>query len=223
MTLTLVTVNSRSVTFPKIYGEGFNSRVYFRYEFNDTLPPSYFTWKTVQEDTKSTLSQKSCAYKDLVFEYANQWTDRHLSSCKSYRVNNHFGRRMKKWDDNYSRVFGCKANTTPAPLLGAAPSSVAPSTAPSSTAITAPEIECGCYAEDEEITISNDNCILDLGTAPDVAGTWSFTFETKLDSKSDGKFLDKPHSVISGIGYSLKFTLNKSTERQKRTKTKLQT
>ena len=135
---------------------------------------------------------------------------------------------MKKWDDNYSRVFGCKANTTPVPLLAAAPSSAAqttasPSTAPSSTAITAPEIECGCYAEDEEITISNDNCILDLGTAPDVAGTWSFTFETKLDSKSDGKFLYKPRSVISGIGYSLKFTLNKSTERQIRTKTKLQT
>ena len=202
---------------------------YFRYEFYDAdFVPSYYTWKTVRDDPESTSPQKSCAYKDFVFEYANQWTDRHLSSCKSYRVNNHFGRRMKKWDDNYSRVFGCKANTTPVPLLAAAPSSAAqttasPSKAPSSTAITAPEIECGCYAEDEEITISNDNCILDLGTAPDVAGTWSFTFETKLDSKSDGKFLYKPRSVISGIGYSLKFTLNKSTERQIRTKTKLQT
>ena len=174
----------------------------------------------MRDDPESTSSRKACAYKDFMFEYANQWTDKHLSSCKSYRVNNHFGRRMKKWDDTYSRVFGCKANPTPAPLLGAAPSSAATSTAPpskapsstapSSTAITAPEIECGCYAEDEEITISNDNCILDLGTAPDVAGTWTFTFETKLDSKSDGKFLDKPHSVISGIGYSLKLIFTKS-------------
>ena len=109
-----------------------------------------------------------------MFEFANQWTERHLSSCKSYRVNNHFRRRMKKWEDSYSRVFGCKAN---------------------------PELECGCYAEDEEIAIENNKCILDLGTAPDVTGTWSFTFETKIDSKSDKKLLnDKILSIMSGIG-----------------------
>ena len=113
---------------------------------------------------------------------------------------------MKKWDDNYSRVFGCKANTTPVPLLAAAPSSAAqttasPSKAPSSTAITAPEIECGCYAEDEEITISNDNCILDLGTAPDVGGTWSFTFEFKINSLPDEKWWDDRFSIMSGIGF----------------------
>ena len=207
----LLTLTTRSVTFPKIYGEGFNSRVYFRYEFIDTLPPSYFTWKTVQEDTKSTSSQKSCAYKDFVFEYANQWTDRHLSSCKSYRVNNHFGRRMKKWDDNYSRVFGCKANPTPAPLLGAAPSAAPsstlpsstapPSTAPTSTAPPSTAPPCGCYAENEEITISANNCILDLGTAPDVGGTWSFTFEFKINSLPDEKWWDDRFSIMSGIGF----------------------
>ena len=177
---------------------------YFRYEFHDTLPPSYSTWKTVRDDPESTSSRKACAYKDFMFEYANQWTYRHLSSCKSYRVNNHFRRRMKKWDDNYSRVFGCKANTTPAPLIGAAPSSAALLTAPSSTAITAPEIACGCYAENEEITVGNDKCILDLGTAPDVAGTWSLTFESKINSMPDGNWgtiWDDSFTIMEGIGF----------------------
>ena len=134
-----------------------------------------------------------------MFEYANQWTDRHLSSCKSYRVNNHFRRRMKKWDDNYSRVFGCDANSTPASLLATAPSSAPPSTAPPSTAITAPELECGCYAENEEIAIENNKCILDLGTAPDVSGTWTLTYEFKFNSVSDD-----PRNLfymVSGIGF----------------------
>ena len=44
------------------------------------------------------------------------------------------------------------------------------------------ETECGCYAKDEEIPIKEDQCVLNLGTFPDVAGFWKFTFELKINS-----------------------------------------
>ena len=49
----------------------------------------------------------------------------------------------------------------------------------------APEPECGCYAPDEEISIENDKCVMDLGSFPDVTGDWSFTFDMKIDSLPD--------------------------------------
>ena len=42
--------------------------------------------------------------------------------------------------------------------------------------------KCGCYAQDEEIPIENDKCVLDLDSFPDVAGSWIFKFELKINS-----------------------------------------
>ena len=44
------------------------------------------------------------------------------------------------------------------------------------------ETECGCYAQDEEIPIENNKCVLNLGTFPDTDGFWKFTFELKINS-----------------------------------------
>ena len=71
---------------------------------------------------------------------------------------------------------------------------------------------CGCYADDEEIAVEEDKCVLDLGTSADTAGDWSFTFEFKAyswpnepryatDSRSE-------HWIISG-------KVNKNVLRQK--------
>ena len=49
----------------------------------------------------------------------------------------------------------------------------------------APELECGCYAPNEEIVIENDKCVLNLGSFPDVTGNWSFTFDLKVNSMAD--------------------------------------
>ena len=106
-----------------------------------------------------------------MFDRANSWTENHLSSCKSYRKNNHFGRRLEKWEKIYSRVLGCDKND-------ADPEEADPEE--SDPEETLPE--CGCFTRDEEIQIENDKCVLDLGTMPDVGGFWSFTFETKINS-----------------------------------------
>ena len=42
--------------------------------------------------------------------------------------------------------------------------------------------DCGCYAPDEEISIENDKCVLDLSSVSDVTGDWSFAFELKINS-----------------------------------------
>ena len=41
---------------------------------------------------------------------------------------------------------------------------------------------CGSYAENEEIKIENNKCVLDLGSSQDLRGDWKFTFEFKLNS-----------------------------------------
>ena len=43
-----------------------------------------------------------------------------------------------------------------------------------------PPPECGCYAQDEEIPIEHDQCVLALGSFPDVGGYWSLTYEMKI-------------------------------------------
>lgn len=43
--------------------------------------------------------------------------------------------------------------------------------------------KCGSYAQDEEIDIENDKCVLDLGTFPDsFPDLWSFSFDLKIHS-----------------------------------------
>ena len=74
----------------------------------------------IGDDPESTPSQRVCAMFDFLFEYAHEWTDRHLSSCKSYRKNNHFGRRLNKWHKIYNKGFGCDAGTTPEEKVQAA-------------------------------------------------------------------------------------------------------
>ena len=44
------------------------------------------------------------------------------------------------------------------------------------------ETECGCYAKDEEISIKKDQCVLNLGTFPDIDGFWELSFELKINS-----------------------------------------
>ena len=75
------------------------------------------------------------------------------------------------------------------------------------------ETECGCYAKDEEIPIKEDQCVLNLGTFPDVAGFWKLTFELKINSlptEIDPDVIQAYPNVnwsydfISGIGSSMK-------------------
>ena len=66
----------------------------------------------------------------------------------------------------------------------------------------APPPECGCYAQDEEIPIEDDKCVLALGSSfPDVAGFWSFTSEFKFnsipDEPTDPRWFLK---ILTGIG-----------------------
>ena len=69
------------------------------------------------------------------------------------------------------------------------------------------ETECGCYAKDEEIPIEKDKCVLNLGTFPDVAGFWKFTFELKINSLPTEFDPDAnvhwSYDFISGIGSPL--------------------
>ena len=62
---------------------------------------------------------------------------------------------------------------------------------------------CGCYAEDEEIAVEEDKCVLDLGTSADTAGDWTFIFEFKAFSWPDKpRYPSDPrseHWVISGL------------------------
>ena len=70
------------------------------------------------------------------------------------------------------------------------------------------EAECGCYAQDEEIPIAADKCLLHLGTFPDVNGKWKFSFDLKINSlptDSDpvyNSLWDGGRDFISGIGSS---------------------
>ena len=65
---------------------------------------------------------------------------------------------------------------------------------------------CGCYAKDEEIKIQNNQCVLYLGSFPDVAGSWSFTFDMKFNSlptePTDPRWF---LYIISGFGYILSY------------------
>ena len=123
-------------------------------------PPSFIAMQNMSPD--STSSDYACAMNDFMFEVANIWTETHLSSCKSYQKNNHFGRRLSKWYKIYRRAFGCEQNSIPSP-------------------------KCGSYAQDEEITIENDKCVLDLGTFPgSFPNSWSFSFELKIHSLPEG-------------------------------------
>ena len=65
----------------------------------------------------------------------------------------------------------------------------------------APPPECGCYAQDEEIPIENDQCVLALGSFPDVGGYWSLTYEMKILSlpaePTDPRWF---FEILSGIG-----------------------
>ena len=116
-----------------------------------------------------------------MFDRANTWTENHLSSCKSYRKNNHFGRRLAKWEKIYSRVLGCDRND--ADPEEADPEEADPEEAdPEESEPEESEPECGCYAKDEEIQIANDKCVLDMGTFPAVGGFWSLTFDMKINS-----------------------------------------
>ena len=175
------------------------------FRFPTSLPPSYDTWGDVMQDPQSTSSQKACAFKDYIFDIANDWTDRHLSSCKSYRANNHFGRRLRKWDEIYSKVFGCATSPASTTTTVALTTTTAP---PTQTTTNAPEPECGCYAENEEIAIANDKCVLDLGTVPDLSSPWSLTFDLKINSLPDGPTDPRWFFyIISGIDFRLKFSL----------------
>ena len=87
----------------------------------------------------------------------------------------------------------------PEPPVRTTTTTVAPEP-PAATTTEAPEPECGCYAPDEEISIENDKCVMNLGS-PDVLGDWTFTFELKINSLPDGPtdprwFL----YIISGMG-----------------------
>ena len=65
------------------------------------------------------------------------------------------------------------------------------------------ETKCDCYAADEEIPIEKDKCVLNLGSFPDVAGFWKFTFELKINSliKTDPEpNVDWSFDFLSGIG-----------------------
>ena len=127
----------------------------------------------VLNNPESNASQKACAAKDFMIDRAITWTENHLSSCKSYRKNNHFGRRLEKWNKIYSRVLGCDKEE-------ANPEEIDPEES------ILEESECGCYAEDEEIPIENNKCVFDLSEVSDVLGDWRFTFDLKINSFPDG-------------------------------------
>ena len=66
---------------------------------------------------------------------------------------------------------------------------------------------CGCFAEDEEISIENDKCVLNLATFPNVAGSWSLTFDLKINSLPTeptnppyNSWINWNVQIISGIG-----------------------
>ena len=109
-----------------------------------------------------------------MFYNVNKWTEAHLTSCRSYRRNNRFAKRLEKWDEIYNRVFDCETATT------TTTTTAEPTTTTTTTAEPGPD--CGCYAPDEEIPIENDKCVLDLSSVSDVTGDWSFAFELKINS-----------------------------------------
>ena len=108
--------------------------------------PIFYEQDNVINDPESTASQKICVYKDYIFEYAFLWLNLHLSSCKSYRENNHFERRLKKMDRIYNRVFDCEAEITPSPTKTTtqAPTKVstkASTQAPTTVTVVEPDVE----------------------------------------------------------------------------------
>ena len=84
-------------------------------------------------------------------------------------------------DDGTTMQSPCTVPATPNPLtIETTPETPAPeSLAPESPT---PEPECGCYAIDEEISIENDKCVLNLGSFPDsFPEIWSFSFDLKIN------------------------------------------
>ena len=149
------------------------------------------------DDPESSASAKACAVKNWMFYNVNKWTEAHLTSCRSYRRNNRFAKRLEKWDEIYNRVFDCEPETTASPTT----------TPPPTTTTAEPGPDCGCYAPDEEISIENDKCVLDLSTVSDVTGDWSFAFELKINSlptePSDPPYnshIDWFTMIVTGIG-----------------------
>ena len=73
-----------------------------------------------------------------------------------------------------------------------------------STSTVATE-SCGCYDKNEEISIENGKCVLDLGSFRDVAGNWTFTFDFKINNlpaePTDPRW---DFYIISGIGRIIK-------------------
>lgn len=148
-------------------------------------------------DPESSSVEKSCAYKNYIFARINEWTEAHLTSCRSYRNNNQVSKRLKKWDKIYNRVLDCETESTPPPTT----------TPPSTTTTVESGPECGCYALDEEIPIENDKCVLDLSAVSDVTGDWSFAFDLKINSlptePSDPPYnsgIDWYAWIVTGIG-----------------------
>ena len=127
----------------------------------------------VLRDPDATAVAKTCAIKNFIVSNANKWFETHLSSCKSYKLNNHSGKRLSKINQAFDRVFQCQEQTTDEQTT-AEPANNEPATE---------ELpECGCYAQDEEILIENDKCVLDLGTSPGIGDDWTFTFDLKVNS-----------------------------------------
>ena len=95
----------------------------------------------------------------------------------------------------------------PEPPVRTTTTTVAPEP-PAATTTEAPEPECGCYALNEEISIENDKCVLDLSTISDVKGNWSFAFDLKINSlptePSDPPYnsgIDWYAWIVTGIGF----------------------
>ena len=100
------------------------------------LPESLYTKNNVLGDPASTASEKACAVKNYMMDRANLWTEVHLSSCRSYRSNNHYGRKLARWNAIYDSVFNCTPPSTTSTTTAATPPIT---TAPPTT--TAPESE----------------------------------------------------------------------------------
>merc|ERR1711911_57729 len=157
-------------------------------------------------DPESSDAAKACAYKNWMFDNINKWTEAHLTSCRSYRRNNRFAKRLEKWDEIYNRVFDCETATT---------TTTTTAEPPTTTTTAEPGPDCGCYAPDEEIPIENDKCVLDLSSVSDVTGDWSFAFELKINSlptePSDPPYnsgIDWYVWIVTGNHYASKASFN---------------
>ena len=157
---------------------------------------------------------------------AHKWLEIHLSSCKSYRQKNHLGKKLIKINQNYQKVFGCETDSQAAdeseaeendqeeskpeepeivpeePEIGteeSEPDEIENNTEENNPQEVNSDGSCGSYAENEEIQIENNKCVLDLGSSQDLRGDWKFTFEFKLNStpETDDRWWS---DILSGIG-----------------------